>query len=88
MCTKKALLHCLVGSRRDLAFKRCKKKAAGWNAQIAYSYWGGTGISRYAGLAEGYEKRAAQCDALLAANDYYDYFIKEQAEAIINALAK
>ena len=50
-------------------------KAAGWNAQIAYSYWGGTGISRYAGLAEGYEKRAAQCDALLAANDYYDYFI-------------
>ena len=35
-------------------------KAAGWNAQIAYSYWGGTGISRYAGLAEGYEKRAAQ----------------------------
>lgn len=50
-------------------------KAAGWNAQIAYSYWGGTGISRYAGLAEGYEKRAAQCDALLSANDYYDYFI-------------
>lgn len=50
-------------------------KAAGWNAQIAYSYWGGTGISRYAGLAEGYEKRAAQCDELLAANDYYDYFI-------------
>lgn len=50
-------------------------KAAGWNAQIAYSYWGGTGILRYAGLAEGYEKRAAQCDALLAANDYYDYFI-------------
>ena len=50
-------------------------KAAGWNAQIAYSYWGGTGISRYAGLAEGYEERAAQCDALLAANDYYDYFI-------------
>ena len=50
-------------------------KAAGWNGQIAYSYWGGTGISRYAGLAEGYEKRAAQCDALLAANDYYDYFI-------------
>lgn len=50
-------------------------KAAGWNAQIAYSYWGGTGISRYAGLAEGYEKRAAHCDALLAANDYYDYFI-------------
>ena len=50
-------------------------KAAGWNAQIAYSYWGGTGISRYAGLAEGYEKRVAQCDALLAANDYYDYFI-------------
>lgn len=50
-------------------------KAAGWNAQIAYSYWGGTGISRYAGLTEGYEKRAAQCDALFAANDYYDYFI-------------
>jgi hypothetical protein len=43
-------------------------KAAGWNAQIAYSYWGGTGILRYAGLAEGYEKRAAQCDALLAGN--------------------
>jgi hypothetical protein len=50
-------------------------KAAGWNAQIAYSYWGGTGISRYAGLVEGCEERAAQCDALLDANDYYDYFI-------------
>ncbi len=50
-------------------------KAAGWNAQIAYSYWGGTGISRYAGLTEGCGKRAAQCDALLDANDYYDYFV-------------
>ena len=50
-------------------------KAMGWNAQIAYSYWGGTGISRYAGLIPGFEARAAQCDALLAANDYYDYVI-------------
>lgn len=56
-------------------FFRELAKAMGWNAQIAYSYWGGTGISRYAGLVQGFEERASQCDALLSANDYYDYFI-------------
>ena len=44
-------------------------KAAGWNAQIAYSYWGGTGISRYAGLAEGYEKRGNSDEAVEKKDD-------------------
>lgn len=32
-------------------------KMGGWNARIAYSYWGGTGIAHYAGLVEGCEER-------------------------------
>lgn len=49
-------------------------KMGGWNAQIAYSYWGGTGISGYAGLVPGCEMRAQQCRRLLQSNDYYDFF--------------
>lgn len=50
-------------------------KMGGWNAGIAYSYWGGTGIAHYAGLVEGCEKRAEQCEKLINGNEYYDYFI-------------
>lgn len=50
-------------------------KMGGWNARLAYSYWGGTGISHYAGLVEGCEERAAQCDKLINGNEYYDFFI-------------
>ena len=27
-------------------------KMGGWNAQIAYSYWGGNGIANYAGIVK------------------------------------
>ena len=50
-------------------------KMGGWNAGIAYSYWGGTGIAHYAGLVEGCEERAKQCEKLIDGNEYYDYFI-------------
>lgn len=50
-------------------------KMGGWNAQIAYSYWGGTGISHYAGLVEGCEERSAQCDKVFAANERYDFCV-------------
>ena len=50
-------------------------KMGGWNARIAYSYWGGTGIAHYSGLVEGCEKRAEQCEKLIDGNEYYDYFI-------------
>ena len=50
-------------------------KMGGWNAGIAYSYWGGTGIAHYAGLVEGCEERAKQCEKLISGNEYYDYFI-------------
>lgn len=50
-------------------------KMGGWNARLAYSYWGGTGIAHYAGLVEGCEERAAQCEKLIVGNEYYDYFI-------------
>lgn len=48
-------------------------KMGGWNAQVAYSYWGGTGIAQYAGLVPGSEQRAEQCDKVLDANSYYDF---------------
>ena len=48
-------------------------KMGGWNAQIAYSYWGGTGISKYAGLTEESELQAEQCRRLIAGNEYYDF---------------
>ena len=50
-------------------------RKAGWNAQIAYSYWGGTGLAHHAGLVPGCEPRAAQTDAMLAANEVYDFYI-------------
>lgn len=50
-------------------------KMRGWNAQIAYSYWGGTGLAHYAGLIDGCEERADQCDKVLNSNDYYDFCI-------------
>lgn len=50
-------------------------KMGGWNAELAYSYWGGTGISHYSGLVKGCEERAAQCEKLINGNEYYDYFI-------------
>lgn len=49
--------------------------AGGWNAQIAYDYWGGTGLAHHAGLVPGCEKRAEQTEKLLAANEYYDFYI-------------
>lgn len=50
-------------------------KMGGWNAQIAYSYWGETGIAGYAGLVKGQEERAEQCSRLLSGNDAYDFFV-------------
>ncbi len=50
-------------------------KMGGWNAELAYSYWGGTGIAHYSGLVKGCEERAAQCEKLINGNEYYDYFI-------------
>lgn len=50
-------------------------KMGGWNARVAYSYWGGTGIAHYAGLVEGCEERAEQCEKLINSNEYYDYFV-------------
>lgn len=50
-------------------------KMGGWNARLAYSYWGGTGIAHYAGLVEGCEERAGQCEKLINENEYYDFFI-------------
>lgn len=50
-------------------------KMGGWNARVAYSYWGETGIAHYAGLVEGCEERARQCGKLIDGNEYYDYFV-------------
>ena len=50
-------------------------KMGGWNARLAYSYWGGTGLGHYAGLVEGCEERAKQCEKLINGNEYYDFFI-------------
>lgn len=50
-------------------------KMGGWNARLAYSYWGGTGITHYAGLAEDCEERAEQCEKLIDGNEFYDFFV-------------
>lgn len=49
--------------------------AGGWNAQIAYDYWGGTGLAHHAGLVAGCEQRAEQTNMLLNANEYYDFYV-------------
>lgn len=49
-------------------------KMGGWNAQVAYSYWGGTGLAHHAGLVEGTEAKSEQTDKVLAANEYYDFY--------------
>lgn len=49
-------------------------KMGGWNAQIAYSYWGGTGLAHHAGLIKDTEPRAQQTEKVLEANEYYDYY--------------
>ncbi len=50
-------------------------KMGGWNARVAYIYWGGTGLGHYAGLVPGCEERAKQCEALISGNEYYDFFV-------------
>lgn len=61
----------------DSAYYYFRELAAmdGYQVQLAYSYWGGTGIARYAGLVEGFENRKEQCDRVLEANDYYDFCV-------------
>ncbi|MDR1981158.1 MAG: hypothetical protein LBQ39_06010 [Tannerellaceae bacterium] len=56
-------------------------KEGGWNAQIAYSYWGGTGIKYHGGILERpgtYKddqlKPFDQNKAVFDANEYYDYY--------------
>lgn len=50
-------------------------RRAGYNMQLAYSYWGGMGLGHHAGLIPGCENRAAQTDAMLSVNEYYDFYI-------------
>ena len=54
-------------------------KMGGWNAQVAYSYWGGNGISHHSGLVKHdlpvtTLNAPQQSDLVFAANDYYDYY--------------
>lgn len=54
-------------------------KMGGWNAQIAYSYWGGNGIANYAGIVKKdldstVLSAPEQRDLVFAANDYYDFY--------------
>lgn len=54
-------------------------KMGGWNAQVAYSYWGGNGISHHSGLVKHdlpvtTLSAPEQSDLVFAANDYYDYY--------------
>ena len=48
-------------------------KMGGFNAQVAYSYWGGTGIAAYGGEVKERKERALQGQKVLDANEYYDY---------------
>ena len=48
-------------------------KMGGFHAQVAYSYWGGTGITAYGGAALEKMERAEQGQKVLDANEYYDY---------------
>lgn len=54
-------------------------KMGGWNAQVAYSYWGGNGISHHSGVVK-HElpvttlSSREQSDLVFAANDYYDFY--------------
>lgn len=48
-------------------------KMGGFHAQVAYSYWGGTGITAYGGAALEKKERAEQGQKVLDANEYYDY---------------
>lgn len=50
-------------------------RRAGYNMQLAYSYWGGTGLSHHAGLVPQCQNRAAQTDAMLSMNEYYDIYV-------------
>ena len=49
-------------------------KMGGWNAQIAYSYWSGTGLAHHAGLIAGTKARSQQTETMLVANAYYDFY--------------
>jgi hypothetical protein len=57
-------------------------KEAGWNAQIAYSYFGGTGIANFANLSQsltfipkdGQLTAFEQNNKVFEANEYYDYY--------------
>ena len=48
-------------------------EADGYHAQVAYSYWGGTGLAQYAGLIPESMERAEQCQKVLDANEEYDF---------------
>ncbi|MDR2375766.1 MAG: hypothetical protein LBD96_04925 [Treponema sp.] len=58
-------------------------KEAGWNAQIAYAYFGGTGIANFANLSQSatFTPKAGrltpfeQNKKVFEANEYYDYYI-------------
>jgi hypothetical protein len=58
-------------------------KEAGWNAQIAYAYFGGTGIANFANLSQSatFNPEAGkltpfeQNKKVFEANEYYDYYI-------------
>jgi hypothetical protein len=58
-------------------------KEAGWNAQIAYAYFGGTGIANFANLSQsatfipedGILTPFEQNKKVFEANEYYDYYI-------------
>ena len=55
-------------------------EADGYHAQVAYSYWGGTGLAQYAGLIPESMERAEQCQKVLDANEEYDFcFLRETA---------
>ena len=54
-------------------------KMGGWNAKIAYSYWGGNGIAHHSGILKKdvptTELSAPeQSELVFNANDYYDYY--------------
>ncbi len=48
-------------------------EADGYHAQVAYSYWEGTGLAQYAGLIPESMERAEQCQKVLDANEEYDF---------------
>lgn len=54
-------------------------KMGGWNAQVAYSYWGGNGISHHSSVVKkdveaGKLSAPEQSDLVFAANEYYDFY--------------